>query len=316
MKKRPTQADVARKANVSQALVSYVLNNNLTISVPAETRQRILEAIDELGYEPDRLARSLRTRKTNTIACVIPDITNPFHPAFAQGLQHVADRHGYDVILYNTERDADREHKALRSLRQGRVDGVVITPLHLGPDELLTLLDIQIPVVVQGTGVMPLQVGGLPLDSLHVNNVAAACTAVSFLIGRGHARIAFIAGQKDTPPQQDRELGYRRALEEHGIPFDHRLVQDGDFKEAGGHQAMRALLVLSPQPTAVFAASDLMAIDALIAIKEAGLKVPPTSPWWALTISRSPSWSARLSLRSHSFKPYLASVLPKCSSIG
>jgi LacI family transcriptional regulator len=273
-KKRPTQADVARLANVSQALVSYVLNNNATISVPVETRQRILDAIRQLGYVPDKVARSLRTRKTSTIACVIPDITNPFHPVFAQGIQNVAERYGYDLILYNTERVAERERKALLSLQQGRVDGLIITPLHLVAEDLLPLLELDIPIVVQGMRVMPLQVGGFPLDSIYINNVAAAREAVCYLIGRGHTRIGMIAGQKDTPPRQDRVLGYRQALKEHHIPLEEGLILDSDFREEGGYRSMQALLELWPQPTAVFAASDLMAIGALIAIREAGMRAP------------------------------------------
>src|SRR5215813_10516970 len=102
-KKQPTQADVARRAGVSQATVSYVLNNNTAIAVPADTRQRIQDAIRDLGYIPDRAARSLRTRKTYTIAGIIPDITNPFYPAFLRGIQDVAEHSGYDLVTYNTD---------------------------------------------------------------------------------------------------------------------------------------------------------------------------------------------------------------------
>lgn len=273
-KKRPTQADVARIAKVSQAMVSYVVNNNSALSVPMETRQRILDAIDELGYVPDKIARSLRTRRTSTIACVIPDITNPFHPVFAQGLQRVAERYGYDLILYNTEREVERERKVVQSLQEGRVDGVAITPLYLSAEELRGLLEMHLPVVVQGMRTMPLQLDGFPIDTLYVNNVAAACTAVTYLIRRGHTRIGMIGGQRDTPAGYDRLLGYRQALEEYHIALDEDLVQKSDFKEEGGYHSMQALLALDDRPTAVFAASDLMAVGALVAIKEMGLRVP------------------------------------------
>ncbi|MCI0399606.1 MAG: LacI family transcriptional regulator [Chloroflexi bacterium] len=273
-KKVPTQADVARLAGVSQAMVSYVLNDNSNISVPPETRQRILDAIEELGYMPNKVARSLRTRKTKTIACVVPDITNPFHTVFARGIQDVVERHGYDLILYNTDRIPHKERASLRLLQQGRVDGIIMTALHLTAEDFLPLLRLNIPVVVQGPNVMPLQVEGFPLDSVHVNDVAAARAAVSYLIERGHRRIGLIAGQKDTPPRRQRELGYWQTLAEYGLAVDEKLIQDGDFREEGGYQGMRALLALSPRPTAVFAASDLMAVGALVAIKEAGLKAP------------------------------------------
>lgn len=273
-KKRPTQADVARLAGVSQAMVSYVLNDNSNVSVPPETRQQILDAIEELGYVPNRAARSLRTNKTNTIACVVVDITNPFHTVFASGVQNITERHSFDLILYNTNRLAAKEHNALRLLRQGRVDGVIMTSLHLTAKDFLPLLEINVPVVVQGPIVMPLQVAGFPLDSLHVNDVAAARAAVSYLVKRGHTRIGLLAGQPGTPPRRDRELGYRQTLAEYSIPVEEALIRGGGFTEEGGYKSMQNLLKLSTPPTAVFAASDLMAIGALIAIKEAGLKAP------------------------------------------
>ncbi len=273
-RKRPTQADVAQLAGVSQAMVSYVLNGNPNISIPQETRQQILDAIKELGYVPNTVARSLRTNKTDTIICVVPDITNPFHTVFAKGVQDVAEQENHDLILYNTNRLAAKEHKALRMIRQGRVDGVIMTALHLTAEDFLPLMKINIPIVVQGPNVMPLNVEGFPLDSLHVNDVAAARAAVSHLVRQGHIRIGMIAGQESTPPRHDRELGYRQTLAEYRLPIDEALIQGGDFKEEGGYQGMRRLLGLSPRPTAVFAASDLMAIGALMAIKEAGLKAP------------------------------------------
>ena len=273
-KKRPTQADVARLAGVSQAMVSYVLNDNTNISIPPETRQQILDAIDELGYVPNSVARSLRTNKTKTIACVVVDITNPFHTIFARGVQDVAEQQDYELVLYNTNRLATKERKSLRLLKQGRVDGVIMTSLHLKAEDFLSLLEINIPVVVQGPIVMPLQVNGFPLDSVHVNDVTAARAAVSHLIERGHTRIGLIAGQENTPPRRERELGYRQILAENNIPIDESLIRGGGFQEEGGYKSMRNLLNLPSPPTAIFAASDLMAIGALMAIKDAGLSVP------------------------------------------
>ena len=146
-KKQTTQADVARRAGVSQATVSYVLNNNTAIAVPADTRQRIRDAIRDLGYIPDRAARSLRTRKTYTLAGIIPDITNPFYPAFERGIQDLADQHGYDLIMYNTDGSAEKERKSLRSVQQGHVDGLIAVLFHLNAKDLLPLLDMNIAVV-------------------------------------------------------------------------------------------------------------------------------------------------------------------------
>jgi LacI family transcriptional regulator len=270
--RRPTQADVARLAGVSQATVSYVLNGNSVISVPEETRGRILAAVDELGYVPNGIARSLRTRRTYMIAAVIPDITNPFYPAFERGVQEAAEASGYDLIVFNTGGTAEKERRCVRSLQQGRVDGVVAVFFHLKAEDLLPLLDrnvalVRLEAVKKGAGGLD-----LPLDNLYVDNVAASRAAVEHLIGRGHERIGMIAGQGG--PRQARARGYHAALAAHGLPPEEALTRDGDFSEEGGHRAMLSLLDGPRPPTAVFAASDVMAVGALVAIREAGLRVP------------------------------------------
>jgi LacI family transcriptional regulator len=247
-----------------------VLNNNSTIVVPDDTRQRIVDAIRDLGYIPDRAARSLRTRKTYTIAGIIPDITNPFYPAFERGIQDLADQHGYDLIMYNTDGSADKERKSLRSVQQGRVDGVIAVLFHLTAQDLLPLLEMNIAVVrLEAT---PKQPGTAPLDNVYVDNIAAAQRAVEYLIGRDHRRIGMITGQRG--PGANRVLGYQRALAAHGLPLDGQLIRSNDFTVAGGSQSMRELLALPTRPTAVFAANDLMAMGAMNAIRAAGLRIP------------------------------------------
>ena len=269
-KKQPTQADVARRAGVSQATVSYVLNNNTVIAVPADTRQRIQDAVRELGYIPDRAARSLRTRKTYTLAGIIPDITNPFYPAFERGIQDLADQHGYDLIMYNTDGSAAKERKSLRSVQQGQVDGLIAVLFHLNAQDLLPLLDMNIAVVrLEAT---PKRAGAAPIDNLYVDNIAAAQRAVEYLIGKGHRRIGMLAGQRG--PGENRVLGYRSALDAQQLPINSDLIRSSDFTVFGGSQSMRELLALPERPTAVFAANDLMAMGAMNAIRAAGLRIP------------------------------------------
>ncbi len=297
--RRPTQADVARLADVSQATVSYVLNGNSAISVPEVTRRRILTAVDELGYVPNGIARSLRTQRTYMIAAVIPDITNPFYPAFERGVQETAEASGYDLIVFNTGGIAEKERRCVRSLQQGRVDGVVAVFFHLKAEDLRPLLKRNVALVrleAVKKGVSSLD---LPLDNLYVDNVAASRTAVEHLIGRGHTRIGMIAGQSG--PRQARVQGYHAALDAHRLPLDRSLIRDGDFSEDGGRYAMQSLLDGSRPPTAVFAASDVMAMGALVAIREAGIAVPEdiavvgfddiplaASPAYELTTYRQP----------------------------
>lgn len=267
---RPTQADVARIAGVSQAMVSYVLNDKVVIAVPDETRQRILDAIETLGYVPDRSAQSLRTRKSYTIACVIPDITNPFYPAFERGIQDVAEAHGYDFITYNTDGTAEKELKCLRSLQRGHVDGVIATLFHLKPEQMRPLWERDMAVVrFEPRRPRPTPA---PLDFLYLDNHAAARAMVCYLVERGHTRIGMIAGQQG--PRSARVRGYRDALTSEGIPADETLIRNSGFTEQGGYQGMRQLLALIPRPTAVFAANDLIALGALMAAREVGLGVP------------------------------------------
>jgi len=232
----------------------------------------VLDAIAQLGYIPDHSGRSLRQRRTSTIAGIIPDITNPFYPAFERGIQDVAEKSGYDLITYNTDGDLERERKYLRTALAGRVDGIIITPLRVSLTECLPLLDQGIAVVALTT--MPLLDPPAPLDITCVDNVAAARAAVSFLTERGHRRIGMVAGEVGTPPREDRVRGYKEALREKKLDFDRMLVRGADFTEAGGYDATHELLRLAERPTAIFAANDLMAMGVLAALREARLRVP------------------------------------------
>jgi LacI family transcriptional regulator len=271
-RKRTTQSDVARRAGVSQSIVSYVLNGSSRVSIPAATRQRVLAAIEELGYVPDGAARSLRTRRTFTVACVIPDITNPFYPAFERGIQDVAEQHGYDLLAYNTDGDESKERKCLELALRGRVDGLILTPYRLTAEDVRPLAGSGAALVLMGT--MPGDLGAIPVDQLYVDNAAAARAAVVHLIDLGHRRIGMVAGEGGTPMREQRVAGYRRALRERGLPLDDVLVRGGGFTEAGGYTAARTLLSAQPDVTAVFAANDLMAIGALNAATDLGLRVP------------------------------------------
>jgi len=264
---RPTQNDIARLAGVSQATVSQVLNNAMIGSIPEETRRRVLEVIEQLGYVPDRAARSLRTKKTYTLAAVIPDITNPYYPTFIRGVQDVVESHGYDLVIYNTDGELQKEKKCLLSVRQNKVDGLIAVLFHLTAYDLAEL---GIPVVhLQLKPEAP-----PPVDVVYIDNAAAARDMVNYVIERGYHCIGMIAGEEDTPPRLGRISGYSQALAEHHIPLQEILIRGGQYHQEGGYQAMRELLNLSERPCAVFAANDLMALGALVAVREAGLRVP------------------------------------------
>jgi LacI family transcriptional regulator len=269
--RRPTQADVAKLAGVSQSAVSQVLNL-IDSAIPEETRQRVLDVVNQLGYVPNKSAQSLRTKKTYTIASIIPDITNPFYPAFQRGIQSITNQHNYDLIVYDTEEKEENEIRSLRSLERAGVDGAVVVPFHLGTEHLFPLIEQNIPVVALRA--RPATEEDLILDTIFVDNVAVAKASVSYLIEKGHTRIGMIAGLENTPPRRNRIRGYREALEEHHLPMDEILIQGSDFTESGGYQGMKKLLKISPLPTAVFAANDLIALGAMIAIRETDLNIP------------------------------------------
>lgn len=270
-RKRPTQADVARQAGVSQAMVSYVLNDKAE-EVSAETRDRVLAVIEEIGYVPDGAARSLRTRKTQTIACIIPDITNPFYPALERGIQRCAEAEGYDLIVSNTDGVVGKESRALRGLRGGRADGAVMVPFHVDRERVHEVTRAGIAL----TMLYPPDVALLELgvDMIEVDTGEGARMAVDYLIAQGHQRIGMIAGIANTPPREYRLAGYRQALQSHGLPADELLIRGADYQEEGGYEAMVELLRLEDRPTAVFAANDLMALGAMMAIRAAGLRIP------------------------------------------
>lgn len=269
--RRPTQADVAKLAGVSQSAVSQALNL-IDSAISEETRQRVLDAVNQLGYVPNKSAQSLRTQKTYTIASIIPDITNPFYPAFQRGIQTVTNQHNYDLIVYDTEEKKENEERSLRSLERAGVDGAVVVPFHLDSEQLGPLNDQNIPIVaLRGR---PTAEENLVLDTIYIDNVAMAKMSVSYLIEKGHTWIGMIAGLEDTPPRKNRIRGFCEALNENKLPMDDVLIQGGDFTESGGYQGMKELLKQKPLPTAVFAANDLMALGAMMAIREANLRIP------------------------------------------
>jgi LacI family transcriptional regulator len=270
-RKSPTQLDVARVAGVSRTTVSYVLNHNTDIAIPNDTRQRVWEAIAELGYVPNRAARSLRTHRTYTIAGIIQDITNPFHPAFERGIQDVAERYGYDLIMYNTDGQRARELKALQSIQQGRADGVVGIFFHIRPDDLDPLVESGIPVVWLHGGRCETSATHA-YDRLLVDNAGGARAAVAHLVERGHRHIALLAGEG--PPSADRLQGYRQGLAAAGLPFDSALVLASRFTIEDGQRLTLSLLERSPRPTAIFASSDMLALGAYLAARDAGLRIP------------------------------------------
>ena len=262
-----TIKDVAKNAGVSYATVSRALNNHPEIS--EETRKKILRIAAEMGYQPNEIAQGLVKKETKTIGLLIPDITNPFFPEVALGVEDAAGVEGYSVFLCNTNWTEEQEERYLQVLRKKQVDGVIVAP----SSERLTHLKKVFHVGIK-PAVFISRVNYANSTSISIDNVGGARLAVEHLIGKGHERIAFIGGLKDASSNQDRVQGYKNALEINGLALNAAYILSGDFKRESGHQATLKLLQLRPRPSAVFAANDLLALGAIQAIKEAGLAIP------------------------------------------
>ena len=265
----PTLEEVARLAGVSRSTVSRVINDRP--NVRAEVRERVWQVIRQVGYQPHAAARSLVTNRTQIIGMVIPEavttlFTDPFFPLLLRGATDACNSHQYQLILSLFTANADRQEIYQRILRSGYLDGVIVASASLEDPLIPNLLRDRIPFV---------SVGRRPNGRVHyvdADNVSGARMAVEHLIRLGHRRIATITGRLDMIHGQDRLSGYRQALEARGIPVEEELIVEGDFTEAGGTLGMQRLLPSSP--SAVFVASDMMAIGALKALRQADVQVP------------------------------------------
>ncbi|MER7363091.1 substrate-binding domain-containing protein [Nonomuraea wenchangensis] len=264
---RPSIRRVADLAGVSATTVSHTLNGRRPVA--DETRRRVLRAIEELGYRPNVLARGLRTSRSQTIGLIIPDITNPFYPALARGLQDVLGPAGYDQIISNTDGVRRAEQAAIEHMIARQVDGLAFAVFHTHAEDLLPAIEAGIPVVRLGGRLV--QHG---VDLVHSDDEGGAAEATRHLLRCGYRRIAFVCGSAAEGPAAERVAGYRAALADAGVPPDQALVAHTHFSRAGGAEGVARLLELAEPPDAVLCANDVMAIGALDVAAQRGLRVP------------------------------------------
>lgn len=266
-----TLDEVARVAGVSRATVSRVVNGSTKVS--ADVRRTVEKAIDRLGYVPNRAARSLVTRKSDSIAVVITEpasrlFNDPFFPRLVRGISAALSVRDLQLVLLMPNDEVD-EQRTVRYLTAGHVDGVILVSLHGNdplPDQLATR---RIPSVVLGRPPR-----GVDIDYVDADNRDGGRRATAHLVERGRRRIATITGPRDMVAGIDRLAGYRDALADAGIPVDDGLIATGDFTQPGGEAAMARLMADSPDLDAVFCASDLMAVAAMGVLQAAGRRVP------------------------------------------
>jgi len=263
----PTISDVAERAGVSPATVSRVIQGAKNVR-PA-TREKVERAIREMGYVPSAVAQSMRSKRTRSLALVLSDITNTFWTTVARGVEDVAHRHDYSVLLCNSDENLAKQLRYLDFLIGQQVDGVIIAPYDSDARHLEKLRSRHIPTVVLDRHVI-----GWDVDSVCGDSISGARALTQHLIGLGHKRIAIISGPASTSTAEDRITGYCAALAAAGIPVDPRLIRRGEYRSSVGRGLMAQVLDEGLAPTAVFAANNAIAIGVIEALEERGLRVP------------------------------------------
>ena len=266
-KSHVTLDDVAKLSGFSKSTVSRVLRNDPNVS--PLTRKKVENVARRIGYVPNIVARSLRSRRTTTVGVVIADICNPFFPSVVRGIEDTARKKGYSIILCNTDEKYEREKESLETLIQKRVDGLLIVPTQKNFEDLVELKRRKIPFVLIGRHFEPLKA-----DYIVSDDVKGAFEATDYLIKKGHRRIFFINGPSYISSARERMTGYREALMEHGIRFDPELVREGALRMEDGYKIAKKVISSKPDFTAIFAFSDLVAFGVIKALKEKKYKIP------------------------------------------
>ncbi|WP_245850980.1 LacI family DNA-binding transcriptional regulator [Paenibacillus herberti] len=264
----PKIKDVAKHAGVSVTTVSRVLNGEKYVK--DDLKARVQRAIDELGYTPSHIARSLVRQKTNLIGVIVPDVTSSFYSTILSTIERTASLNDYNLLVCNIIEDTDKELKYLQVFQQMRVDGIIIMHEKINDDIRDLILKLDIPIIFSSVK---------PVDqkfiSVIIDDYAAAYEATRHLIRLGHTRIGFIGGDmRDVTSGQNRYIGYSQALADCGVDQVDDYIRFGDYKTQSGYDKMKEILSGETYPTAVFAVSDDMAVGAMNYIHDHGLKVP------------------------------------------
>ncbi len=266
-----TLEDIAELAGVSRSTVSRVINEQP--NVRDNVRERVLEVVQKTGYHPNAAARALASQRSWTLGLILPHsvsflFSDPYYPQLTKGIAQACNQYNYTLALFLVGTKEDEEKIYPRVSRKGLLDGVIVQSGHHGDQWIIgRFVDANTPLVIVGRPFRSDNVSYIDID-----NINASYNAVSHLIRLGRRRIGTIAGPANSTVGIDRKEGYFKALVERGREVDESLIIEGDFTEAGGYYAMQQ--ILSARPDAVFVASDVMAIGAMRAARDAGLRIP------------------------------------------
>ncbi|MGE8207146.1 LacI family DNA-binding transcriptional regulator [Heyndrickxia sp. NPDC080065] len=260
---KATIMDVANHAGVSKATVSRVINNNP--KVKDHIRQLVLKSIEELGYHPNAIARNLANSTSNVIGLILPDITNPYFPIIARGIEDAAHRQGFSLFISNTDNSPSTEQEYIKKMISQQVGGIILISSILDEYKVNELTELKIPFVLCDRFIT-----NTPFDTVSIDHYKASYEAVIHLIQKGHQNICHLSGPSLVQSAEMRNQAYCDAMHEHNLEPNIRI---GNFSYESGYQLMKSILDEST-PTAVFAANDLIALGAMNAIQENRLRIP------------------------------------------
>jgi LacI family transcriptional regulator len=262
-----TIQEVAKRAGVSSITVSRVINGNAPVH--PKTEKRVQDAIRELNYIPNRIARGLKSRKTATIALLVPDITNAFWTTVARGVEDAAEAAGYSVFLCNTDEEAAKEERYIHTILSQQVDGLLIGPT---ADSALGLQRLEargLPFVL-----LDRTVEGVDADVVRADSEDGAYRMTAHLLSTGYSRVVWIGGPQATSTGRDRLAGYKRALQQAGVPVEPGFIYEGAYRTETGYESTHRVLRQEPRPEAIFAGNHLIMTGVLQALAEALVRVP------------------------------------------
>lgn len=259
--------DVAREANVSMATVSRVVNGNPNVK-PA-TRKKVLNTIEQLGYRPNAVARGLASKKTTTVGVIIPDISSIFFSELARGIDDIANMYKYNIILSNSDQNTDKEIQLINTMLEKQVDGIVFMGGKITEEHIQQFKTSPVPIALAAT-VDPSNT----VPSVNIDYEQAAYEATKYLMDNGHAQPAFVSAIEETATNELKYKGYERAVTESKDQLHASYVFKGDYTYDSGIDAAEQLLALEERPSAIFVASDEMALGVIHGVQDQGLRVP------------------------------------------
>lgn len=267
--KSVTMKDIAKVTGVSTATVSRVLNGNYPVNV--DTKKKILKAMEELSYEPNLVAKNLRSKKSNLVAIIVADIKNPYYVSIAKEIDDYLFKKGYNLITCSTDESIEKEAQIIRLLLSKQIDAVAVSPSDSEHSKLTGLIEQNVPIVLVDRKMNNLS----SVPFVGINNFKEAYNLTEYLIKKGHEKIGVITGTLNTSTGKDRLDGFKKAMEDHGLSVDEKWIFNGDFEEKKAYEALTHFLKTKQKlPTALLSCNNLMTKGAMTALKEDHRKIP------------------------------------------